>query len=82
MHHLGILAVILVFGLLIVLLAGIFFIWALIRMKGGKGMKREEDLTEEARLIQEIHQGLARMEERIEALETIILYSTRKDQEK
>lgn len=33
---------------------------------------REKD-TDEARVIQEIHQGLARMEERLEALETIIM---------
>ena len=34
------------------------------------GQKREVD---EAKMIQEIHQGLSRMEERIEALETIML---------
>jgi len=33
---------------------------------------KEQD-SDEARIIQEIHQGLARMEERLEALETIIM---------
>jgi phage shock protein B len=37
-----------------------------------KGRPRESD-TDEARVIQEIHQGLIRMEERLEALETIIM---------
>jgi len=32
-----------------------------------------ETNTDEARVIQEIHQGLVRMEERLEALETIIM---------
>ena len=35
------------------------------------------DQAEEAKMIQEIYQGLSRMEERVEALETILL-----DQEK
>lgn len=35
--------------------------------------------ADEARMIQEIYQGLSRMEERIEALETIILDEKGKD---
>ncbi len=37
-----------------------------------KDRPKESD-ADEARVIQEIHQGLARMEERLEALETIIM---------
>ncbi len=37
-----------------------------------KSRPRQQD-TDEARVMQEIHQGLARMEERLEALETIIM---------
>ncbi|UCD58865.1 MAG: phage-shock protein [Candidatus Hydrogenedentota bacterium] len=40
--------------------------------KGGSFRQGERIQAEEAKLIQEIHQGLARMEERIEALETIL----------
>jgi phage shock protein B len=36
---------------------------------------------EETRLIQEIHQGLSKMEKRIEALETILLDPERKDRD-
>jgi phage shock protein B len=42
----------------------------------GKGQKLQ---AEEARMIQEIYQGLSRMQERVEALETIILDRERKD---
>ena len=42
------------------------------------GKKQEAD---EAKMIQEIYQGLSRMEERVEALETILLDRTKKDQE-
>ncbi len=41
-----------------------------------KGQKLQ---AEEARMIQEIYQGLSRMQERVEALETIILDRERKD---
>jgi phage shock protein B len=34
--------------------------------------------TNEARMIQEIHQGLSKMEKRVESLETIILEHERK----
>ena len=35
--------------------------------------------TDEAKIIQEIYQGLNRMEERIEALETILMEAQEKD---
>jgi len=41
-------------------------------LKGPQRGKSTAD-DEEARVIQEVHQGLTRMEERIEALETILL---------
>lgn len=40
--------------------------------KMARSRPRETD-AEEARVMQEIHLGLARMEERLEALETIIM---------
>ena len=42
------------------------------------GQKREAD---EAKMIQEIYQGLSRMERRVEALETILLDRAKGDQE-
>jgi len=42
-----------------------------------KGRKKESDEVE-SQLIQELHQGLTRMEKRIESLETIILESQKK----
>ena len=42
-------------------------------LKGGFSQKGQKNQSDEARIIQEIYQGLARMEERVESLETIIL---------
>jgi phage shock protein B len=49
-------------------------------IKGGFSRQSQQSHAEEARMIQEIYQGLSRMEERVEALETIILEQTRKEQ--
>ena len=48
-------------------------------LKGGLSRKGQRLQAEEARMIQEIYQGLSRMQERVEALETIILDRERKD---
>ena len=50
-------------------------------LKGGLSRKGQKFQAEEARMIQEMYQGLSRMEERVEALETIILDRERKDRE-
>lgn len=44
-----------------------------VRAKGG------ETQMDETRIIQELHEGLLRMEKRIEALETILLERERKE---
>ena len=75
----GILAVSLIFGLPLLIVAGFFLIWALKIVTGRDGLRKDKLQAEETRLIQELHQGLARMEERIEALETILLDPERKD---
>jgi hypothetical protein len=49
-------------------------------LKGGISRKGQRFESEEARMIQEIYHGLSKMEERLEALETIILDRERKDQ--
>ncbi len=50
-------------------------------IKGGLSRKGQKFQAEEAGMIQEMYQGLSRMEERVEALETIILDRERKDRE-
>ena len=64
-----------VFGGLVLALAiiGGTILMAIKILKGGISRKDQHNQAEEARLIQEIYQGFARMEERVEALETILL---------
>ncbi len=49
-------------------------------IRGGLGRNESSRESEEARMIQEVYQGLSRLEERIESLETILLDRERKDQ--
>lgn len=52
----------------------------IIRMiKGGGSKQRSNPADQEARMIQEIYQGLSKMEARVEALETLLLEKERKD---
>lgn len=67
----GLVAVLLIFG-------GPIFLIALAILKGGKSKKDQSMEANEARRAQEIYQGINRMEERIEALETIILEHEKK----
>ncbi len=48
-------------------------------LKGGASRTGQKSQAEEAKMIQEIYQGLSRMEKRVEALETIVLEHDRKD---
>ncbi len=41
--------------------------------KGGISRKSQQSHSEDAKMIQEMYQGVSRMEERVEALETILL---------
>ena len=45
----------------------------LLAIKFFRGGQSAADQAEEAKMIQEIYKGLSRMEERVEALETILL---------
>jgi phage shock protein B len=67
----GVVAVVLLFG-------GPIFLIALAILKGGKTKKGREMEADVTRRVQEMYQGIVRMEERIEALETIILERERK----
>jgi len=68
------LVVIMVFAIPLAAIIGGIFLAALKIWRGGSAGKKSS--AEETRLIQEIHNGLMRMEERIEALETILLDRT------
>ena len=67
--------VIIVFGSIVLALAiiGSTVLMAIKILKGGATPKGQKEHTNEARMIQEIYQGLARMEERVDSLETILL---------
>ena len=47
-------------------------------VKGGFSRKGQAYQADETRMIQELYQGLSKMEERVEALETILLDQERK----
>jgi phage shock protein B len=47
-------------------------------VKGGFSRKAQAYQADETRIIQEIYQGLSKMEERVDALETILLERERK----
>jgi len=73
---------VIVFGGSVLALAiiGSTILMALRIFKGEASRKGQRLESEEARMIQEIFQGLSKMEKRLEALETIILDRGRKDQ--
>ena len=73
----GVLIVAIVFGgsLLALAVIGSTILMAIKILKGGLSRSGQKLQAEEAKMIQEIYQGLSRMEERVEALENIILDS-------
>ncbi|MFB0508217.1 MAG: phage-shock protein [Thermodesulfobacteriota bacterium] len=77
----GALIVAIVFGGSVLALAiiGSTILMAIKILKGDLSRKGQKFKAEETRMIQEIYQGLSRMEERVEALETIVLDSKGKD---
>jgi phage shock protein B len=75
------LSVLLVFGIPIIAIVGGIFLSALKILKGESGRKAKTNDAEEARMIQDIYHGLTKMEQRIEALETLLLDKQRKGNE-
>jgi phage shock protein B len=67
-------AFVIIGGIAIVIL---FLVFAISR--SGVSKRSSEESVEEAKMIQEIYTGLERMEKRVEALETILLDDTRKE---
>jgi phage shock protein B len=78
----GKLAILMVFGPVLAAVVGGIFLKALKIWKGSSPEQSQQLQAEEAKLIQEIYQGLSRMQERVEALETILLGRERKEGDK
>lgn len=58
-------------GLAALVILGIFLLIAIRMLQGGR-KRKDGVLEQESKLIQEMYQGLQRMENRIEALETLL----------
>ena len=71
-------------GLTVILVAvvGAIFLAALKILKGGGRHSRRGVDPDEARSMQEIHQGLQKMEDRIESLETLLIEQSRARKER
>lgn len=76
------LTVILGGSIVVIAIIGVVVLLAIRILKGSNGRGGDGASSDEARVIQEIYQGLSRMEERVEALETILLDRDRKERSK
>ena len=77
-----VLIVAIVFGgfvMSVAIIAGTILMGMRMRQGGGLSAKSRKDQADEARLIQELYQGLLKMEKRVESLETILMDYHRKD---
>ena len=67
------------FGWIVVMVAGLFVLWLLWVQSGYRewihhgGRRAHQQPQSEARMLQELHHTATRMEERVEALETILM---------
>lgn len=66
-------------GALVLVLAGLAAIVIALAIKIFKGTGNRDHHAQDTRMIQETYQGLSRLEERIEALETILHDRKRED---
>jgi len=66
-------------GALVLILAGVAAVVIALGVKLFKGTGDRDTKAEVARVIQEIYQGLTRLEKRIETLETILFDRKRED---
>jgi hypothetical protein len=78
----AVLAIIMIFGIPLAAVIGGCVISALKIVKGDPNERDRQTRDRETRLIQEIHHGLSRMEERVEALETLLLDREKKGDDK
>lgn len=77
----GALIVSMVFGsavLILAIIAGTILL-SIRMIKGGASPKDREQLADEAKMVQEIYQGMSALENRVESLEAILLDSEKKD---
>lgn len=73
------LAIVLLCGTLLVGVVGVFLLRG-IRLASGRPLWRgQHDQADETKLMQELHQGLVRMESRIESLETLLFERERQE---
>jgi len=77
----GITIVFIVIALPLIIIAGAILL-AIKIIKGGTSSGDPKEQANETRMIQEIYQGLIRMEERVEALETILIEREKGGKEK
>lgn len=79
MHEVFIVGI--VFGGIVLALAiiGSTILMAIKILRGGFSRRGQRLEAEDARMMQEVYRGLSRMEERVEALETLVLDSKGKD---
>jgi len=61
------------------MILGLVLVLILRKVKGGGGALSREQEIEQTLMIQDIYHGLQKMEQRIEALETLLLDKERKD---
>ncbi len=66
-------------GVVILILAGTAVLVIALAVKAVRGLRQAGSREEDARLIQEVYQGLDRLERRIESLETILSERRRGD---
>jgi phage shock protein B len=66
-------------GALVLVLAGIAAIIVALVVKLLRGRSDHASQAEDARVIQEIYQGLSRLEQRVQSLETILKDRSRKE---
>ncbi|MFH1481329.1 MAG: phage-shock protein [Pseudomonadota bacterium] len=78
MHATLFLAIIFGGSVLILAIIGSTILLGLKILKGGLSRTGQKLQSDEAKMVQEIYRGLSRMEERVEAIETIILEGERK----
>ena len=78
-----ILILVIIFGCSVLALAiiGGTILMAIKILKGGLSRTDQKAQAEEAKMVQEIYDGLSRMEQRLESLETIILDRKGKERE-
>ncbi len=73
MHAIPILAIIFGGSILCLAILGSVFIMSLKIIKGGVTPKSQKIVADDAMIVQELHQGLSRIEKRVESLESILL---------